>query len=68
MQSGRIRPDICRIGIDVDDALRVIDAAAHRRRSLRAIGPMTRGAFWEIVAVPDIRGQVQPWRPASNDD
>jgi uncharacterized NAD(P)/FAD-binding protein YdhS len=23
-----------------------------------AIGPMTRGAFWEIVAVPDIRRQA----------
>ena len=23
-----------------------------------ALGPLTKGAFWEIVAVPDIRGQV----------
>jgi uncharacterized NAD(P)/FAD-binding protein YdhS len=26
--------------------------------SLFAIGPMTRSAFWEVVAVPDIRHQV----------
>jgi uncharacterized NAD(P)/FAD-binding protein YdhS len=25
---------------------------------LVVVGPMTRGAFWEIVAVPDIRRQV----------
>ena len=23
-----------------------------------AVGPLTRGAVWEITAVPDIRGQV----------
>ena len=23
-----------------------------------ALGPLTKGAFWEIIAVPDIRGQV----------
>jgi uncharacterized NAD(P)/FAD-binding protein YdhS len=23
-----------------------------------ALGPLTKGKFWEIVAVPDIRGQV----------
>ena len=22
------------------------------------VGPLTKGAFWEIVAVPDIRGQA----------
>ena len=27
--------------------------------TLFALGPMTRGAFWECVAVPDIR--VQAW-------
>jgi uncharacterized NAD(P)/FAD-binding protein YdhS len=26
--------------------------------ALYAIGPLSKGAFWEIVAVPDIRGQV----------
>jgi uncharacterized NAD(P)/FAD-binding protein YdhS len=25
---------------------------------LYAVGPLTRGAFWEITAVPDIRHQV----------
>ena len=55
----RIRPDPCGIGIDVDKDSRVLapDGAASAR--LSAVGPMTRGTFWEIVAVPDIRVQVE---------
>ena len=56
--SGRIRPDVCRIGIDVDEELRAIGADARPSECLFAIGPMTRGAFWESIAVPDIRGQA----------
>jgi len=59
LASGRIRPDPCRIGIDVDTASRTITAAGETSSSLHAIGPMTRGTFWEIVAVPDIRAQVR---------
>ncbi|HLL59641.1 MAG TPA: FAD/NAD(P)-binding protein [Allosphingosinicella sp.] len=59
LAAGRIRPDPCRIGIDVDTSSRTIGASGEASSSLYAIGPMTRGTFWEIVAVPDIRGQVQ---------
>jgi len=24
-----------------------------------ALGPMTKGRYWEIIAVPDIRGQAE---------
>ena len=47
------RPDALGIGLDVDERSRV--AGADR---LWAVGPLTKGAMWEIVAVPDIRGQV----------
>ena len=57
--SGRLRPDICRIGIDIDEEGHVIGGDGIPSRSLYAIGPMTRGAWWEIVAVPDIRGQAE---------
>lgn len=59
---GLIRPDALRLGIDVDDQLRAIgtDGSSHPR--LYAIGPITRGSFWEIVAVPDLR--MQTWRLA----
>ena len=55
---GRIRPDACRIGIDIDRESRVLNSGGLPSQSLYAVGPMTRGAWWEVVAVPDIRGQV----------
>jgi len=60
--AGLVRPDGLRIGIDVDRQGQVIDAGGQASDTLFAIGPMTRGAFWEIVAVPDIR--VQSWQLA----
>jgi len=56
--AGRVRPDPCRIGIDVDENCRVIAGDGTPSPSLYAIGPMTRGALWEVVAVPDIRVQT----------
>jgi uncharacterized NAD(P)/FAD-binding protein YdhS len=55
---GHARADPARLGLDVDAQSRLIgaDGIAHPR--LFGLGPMTRGAFWEIVAVPDIRTQV----------
>jgi uncharacterized NAD(P)/FAD-binding protein YdhS len=35
-----------------------VDAAARAGERAWALGPLTKGEFWEIVAVPDIRGQV----------
>ena len=55
---GTIRPDPIRIGIDVTAQSEVIDAEGRAQRRLLALGPMTRGTFWEIVAVPDIRRQT----------
>ncbi|VXC86544.1 FAD/NAD(P)-binding protein [Sphingomonas sp. AX6] len=55
---GLIRADAHRIGIDVDNQARTIAATGQPNDWLYALGPMTRGAFWEIVAVPDIRQQT----------
>ena len=57
--SGRIRPDACRLGIDVDGDSRVVGEDGTPSATLSAIGPMTRGAFWESIAVPDIAVQAQ---------
>jgi len=57
--SGTIRPDSAHLGIDVDSSAQTIDASGRANPWLAAVGPMTRGAFWEIIAVPDIR--VQTW-------
>jgi len=56
--AGRIRPDPLKIGIDVDWDCRVRDAGGAPSDDLYAIGPMTRGTFWESVAIPDIRTQA----------
>jgi uncharacterized NAD(P)/FAD-binding protein YdhS len=55
---GLIRPDAAHLGIEVDNQAQTIDADGVINPLLYALGPMTRGAFWEIVAVPDIRQQT----------
>jgi uncharacterized NAD(P)/FAD-binding protein YdhS len=54
LASGLARPDALGLGLEVDAHSRVAGPA----EGLYAIGPLTKGAFWEIVAVPDIRRQV----------
>ncbi|RDE05653.1 FAD/NAD(P)-binding protein [Sphingomonas aracearum] len=54
---GAIRPDAEHLGLDVDPGCAVVGAGGAAGERLFALGPMTRGAFWEIVAVPDIRRQ-----------
>ncbi|WP_157218087.1 FAD/NAD(P)-binding protein [Flavisphingomonas formosensis] len=57
LAAGHIRPDPHGLGIDVNAAGEAIDARGRANPRLFVLGPMTRGAFWEIVAVPDIRQQ-----------
>jgi uncharacterized NAD(P)/FAD-binding protein YdhS len=56
--AGLVRPDPQELGLDVDAAGRLIDAKGASNDRLFAVGPITRGAFWEIMAVPDIRLQA----------
>ena len=58
LAAGAIRQDALRIGIDVDDECRAIGANGAASETLSVIGPVTRGRFWESVAVPDIRTQA----------
>jgi uncharacterized NAD(P)/FAD-binding protein YdhS len=62
LAGGHIRPDKHRLGIDVNAQAETIDVNGNANPHLLAIGPVTRGAFWEIVAVPDIR--MQTWNLA----
>lgn len=57
-ERGAIRPGPVGLGIDVDDQMRVLGANGAPDSRLYAVGPITRGLLWEIVAVPDIRGQL----------
>ena len=47
------KPDALDLGIEVDERSRIVGGDR-----AWAIGPLSKGAFWEITAVPDIRGQV----------
>ncbi len=58
LERGLIRPDPLRIGIDVTQQSETIGVDGEAHPTLLALGPMTRGTFWEIVAVPDIRRQT----------
>ena len=58
LDRGLIRPDRLRIGIDVTQQSEAIGHDGEPCPTLLALGPMTRGTFWEIVAVPDIRRQT----------
>jgi uncharacterized NAD(P)/FAD-binding protein YdhS len=51
LDAGQVRPDDLGIGLEVDEACR---AGEH----LWALGPLTKGRYWEIIAVPDIREQA----------
>lgn len=59
LHQGLARPDALRLGLDVtaNCALRGVDGSVSR--VLFAVGPMTKGTFWEMVAVPDIRRQAE---------
>lgn len=52
---GFARPDALGLGLDVTNVGALIDANGKPAKDLFAVGPITRGTFWEITAVPDIR-------------
>jgi uncharacterized NAD(P)/FAD-binding protein YdhS len=57
LDQGLARVDPLEIGIEVTPWCAVVDGFGAPSERLFAIGPLTRAAFWEVVAVPDIRNQ-----------
>ena len=51
LDAGQVKPDHLGIGLEIDGTCR---AGEH----LWAMGPLTKGRYWEIIAVPDIREQA----------
>jgi uncharacterized NAD(P)/FAD-binding protein YdhS len=51
LDNGSIKVDRLGIALDVDERNRA-------GTKVWAMGPMTKGRYWEIIAVPDIRGQA----------
>lgn len=61
--AGLARPDALDLGLEVDGRSRVLrdepeGSTRDERQRMWALGPLTKGKYWEIVAVPDIRHQV----------
>jgi len=59
LRDGLARPDECRLGLDVTRAGALLSRRGTASRSLFALGPPTRGAFWDITAIPVIRRQSE---------
>ena len=57
LRQGAVRPDVLGLGLDVTDNAEIIGGDGTIVPTLYAIGPLTRGRFWEIEAIPDIRTQ-----------
>jgi uncharacterized NAD(P)/FAD-binding protein YdhS len=53
LDAGEAHPDQLNIGLEVDARSRVTGG-----ERLWALGPLTKGRYWEIIAVPDIREQA----------
>lgn len=51
LDGGDVRADPLGIGLETDERSRV-------GNGLWALGPLTKGRYWEIIAVPDIRDQA----------
>ncbi len=59
LADGLVHPDILGLGLDTADNGALIGRDGLASATLFGVGPVTRGASWEITAVPDIRGQVE---------
>lgn len=57
--SGRARMDALRLGLDLDDQGHVISRDGAVDPGLFVLGPPARAAFWETIAVPDIRKRIE---------
>lgn len=56
--AGRARIDALGLGLDLDGQGRVLNAEGRADPRLFVLGPPARAAFWETIAVPDIRGRI----------
>jgi uncharacterized NAD(P)/FAD-binding protein YdhS len=52
------RPDALGLGLAVDSDSRVVAANGSAHSSLYAVGTLTRGAAWEVTAIPELKEQA----------
>lgn len=58
VDNGDARFDPLMLGLDFSPEAELVDAGGRPSGRIFGIGPVTRSAFWEITAVPDIREQA----------
>lgn len=58
LKNGTVRMDASGLGLDVDKQAAVINHAGKVNKNMFALGNLTRGIFWEITAIPEIRKQA----------
>ncbi|HEX3809148.1 MAG TPA: FAD/NAD(P)-binding protein [Rhizomicrobium sp.] len=56
--SGLARPGTLGLGLDVSGDARLVGRDGDLHKGLFAMGPLTIGRFWEVVAIPEIRVQA----------
>ena len=59
LEERMVRSGTLELGLDCDAWGSVLDAGGRPWSHLFAVGPLTRGALWEITAVPEIRAQTE---------
>lgn len=59
LATGRARLDPLGLGLDLDEAGRVLGGDGTPDLTLMVLGPPARATFWETVAVPDIRKRIE---------
>jgi uncharacterized NAD(P)/FAD-binding protein YdhS len=59
LDDGTVQPDPLRLGLAVTGTCALINRSGEISRRLFAVGPVTKGTFWEMTAVPDIRRQCE---------
>lgn len=59
LAAGEARLDASGLGLDLDGEGRLIGADGRPRPRLFALGPPACGAYWETIAVPDIRLRIE---------
>ena len=59
MKRKLVRPDPLQLGLEVDDNSRVVAGDGLTHNSMFALGGLTKGRWWEITAIPEIRAQAE---------
>ena len=59
LEAGLARPDALHLGLDVTNACALLQASGAVSTQLFAVGPVTKGMFWEMTSVPDLRRQCE---------